>query len=208
MSTTTKNAAPKSDAPKTTTAADETLAARAKRQKAAPKTTAAKKTTAAAPKKTTAKRTTKNAPKTTAPKTTAKPDAPKTDDPDRAAAALATALLKFGGAYANASGVSAKQLRTFQTAALAGTDAMSVLTGGQKVTQKAAIGLATGQTKPTAEQKAAWHEATKRYAKAAFGTDGPTTKNKLTGRKIACVLAAIADANGQLKIGDPGRIAI
>jgi hypothetical protein len=115
---------------------------------------------------------------------------------DQLAASVATDALRHGGAYANASGVSAKQLADMrQTLKLAKLDAKTVLGGGKPLAKPAALKLATGQTKPTTAQTASWHDVTKRYAKLAFGVTGATTKNKLTGRKIACVLYAIGYAS-------------
>jgi hypothetical protein len=117
---------------------------------------------------------------------------------DQLAASVATDALRHGGAYANASGVSAKQIADMrQTLKLAKLDAAQTLNGGAKsgLAKPTAFKLATGQSKPTAAQTAAWHDVTKRYAKHAFGVTGATTKNKLTGRKIACVLFAIGYAS-------------
>jgi hypothetical protein len=120
----------------------------------------------------------------------------------KAMAARATELLRSdgtgrrgGSGYTNASGVSAGQIADFAKHALKGANtadaALDVLGGGRKLTKPAALKLATGESAPTAEQKAAWRSASKRYSAARFGAE-VTTQNKLTGRKVACVLYALA----------------
>ncbi|WP_297775406.1 hypothetical protein [Mycobacterium sp.] len=165
----------------------------------AAKRTAAKRSTAKpngrAAAKPNGKTTAKPVPTKRQPGTSTAPTKPQQRErtADQLAAAAATECLRHGGAYTNASGVSAKQLADMrQTLKLAKLDAATVLGGGKPLAKPAAHKLACGTTKPTAAQTAAWHDVTKRYAKHAFGVTGATTKNKLTGRKIACVLYAIA----------------
>lgn len=126
------------------------------------------------------------------PKPKPKPSESKTLTPEKLQAARATALLKHDGAYANASGVSAQQVKDMRwvvTKHYAG-DALAAL-GAKSV--KSAVPVANGTKPPSKEQSALWRDASKHYGKHAFGVTGANTKNKLTGRKVACVLLAVAE---------------
>jgi hypothetical protein len=52
--------------------------------------------------------------------------------------------------------------------------------------------LARGTSKPTDDQRELAKSVSAAYGQAAFGLTGPNTKNKVTGRKVWTVIAAIA----------------